>query len=99
MAELPPLLREALSSVLTYSHDGKPVTMADVQTGAVRYVPDPQTGEMQLRRWRQPKKRSSTRPRCGARCRDGHECKARCVALPVALPEPFPAFAGSGPGG
>lgn len=32
--------------------------------------------------WKHPSRRRRNRPQCGARCRDGHECKAKAVVNP-----------------
>ncbi|NLH99552.1 MAG: hypothetical protein GX446_08660 [Chthonomonadales bacterium] len=65
-----------------------------VDAGKGRYVTDPETGALIFRRVH-PRRHSPAaevdhssgaahtpereRPRCGARCRDGHPCMARCV--------------------
>ena len=47
------VLKELASPVMTYTHDGQPVTLADLKS--VRYVYNLKTGNMELRKWKPPK--------------------------------------------
>ena len=66
--------------------DGRVFTFDDIEMGRVRLVYNPETCQTEYRRWQRSKPRRRSRALCGARCRDGHECRRRVVQGRIRCP-------------